>query len=849
MPRIPCAPQPSACEHAADHPSLTLPGRCSIWQYCAGYFVALELVTRLRADKPAVESAVIRVEARFRLGSAEDGDLSLSACLIRPVKRLCLYPLLLNAVLCALRKATAGETTKRRGYELLEKAAEEVQSMAINVNDLVRPPEGQARRRARLKGHVRPSSNPRPHPSPRPHPHQVRQAESQIRMLSVHERLRGSYPGLLSPSRRLVREDKVQSLKRVHVPGCAQLQASELDLDGVNDASRATKRESGGSGGGKSYQLWLFNDRLLLARPDRFSDQFFHLKEDMPLAQLRLAWSDEGRTCIAPQRALSTAEPSATPASEPQSFWLLCGANGFLLTCVSQYGSSTARSLYDAIGSTARAHIDLASTLERRTAAEPAARTRSVACSLSASGSSSGSGKGKFLSWLVGRAAVSAAAAARAVAQADEEARAAARGGAATSDDSVPRKSSLPQVTLNACTLDPRWVQESRNTASPRKAVSPQFAHRMSSSTSSSTSSITSSSQSSTGAARAHGDHDGPGDHDDAYCLAEHATAVAAPDSPRRMTGSTQPMPRDSTQSLDSRLDAVTRSTPRDSASAPSSAFGCGGRRRSDASRRASALVATARWHRAAVDVASVRASVRASCRRSSSVEIGLDRASQARARPAKRQCVSDAPAASDEGLPSLMAQRLSHTASLIEGQGDAINHVLRLRRERSSACFTAEEDVSGSSAGPSGPQTGPCRASLQSAAAVVLEEDSGLDWESARASQPTGFVEAQPAAVATESEQRQSSASLALAGVPYATDACIAGLPRFSGFSAQSGSTASIGSSCGDAGVATLNDSDSDSDVVVLNLTSSGTGGVPPPLVPPPPSSPPSTREAWSSV
>ena len=675
---------------------------------------------------------------------------------------------------------------------------------------------------------MRPSSNPRPHPSPRPHPHQVRQAESQIRMLSVHERLRGSYPGLLSPSRRLVREDKVQSLKRVHVPGCAQLQASDLDLDGVNDASRATKREGGGSGGGKSYQLWLFNDRLLLARPDRFSDQFFHLKEDMPLAQLRLAWSDEGPTCIASQRALSTVEPLATPASEPQSFWLLCGANGFLLTCVSQYGSSTARSLYDAIDSAARAHVDLASTLERRTAAEPAARTSSVACSSSASGSSSGSGKGRFLSWLVGKAAVSAAAAARAVAQADEEARAAARGGAATSDDSVPRKSSLPQVTLNACTLDPRWVQESRNTASPRKAVSPQFARGMSSSTSSSTSSITSSSQSSTGAARAHRDHDGPGDHDEAvvYCLAEHATAVAAPDSPRRMTGSTQPMPRDSTQSLDSRLDAVTRSTPRDSASAPSSAFGCGGRRRSDASRRASALVATARWHRATVDVASVRASVRASCRRSSSAEIGLDRASQARARPAKRQCVSDAPAAFDDGLPSLVAQRLSHTASLIEGQGDAINHVLRLRRERSSACFTAEEDVSGS------------RASLQSAAAVVLEEDPGLDWESARASQPTDFVEAQPAAVATESERRQSSASLALAGVPYATDACIAGLPRFSGFSSQSGSMASMGSSCGDAGVATLNDSNSDSDVVVLNLTSSGTGGVPPP-----PSSPPSTR------
>ena len=116
--------------------------------------MALELVTRLRADKPAVEAAVVRVEARFRLGSAEDGDLSLSACLIRPVKRLCLYPLLLNAVLCALRKATAGETTKRRGYELLEKAVEEVQSMAINVNDLVRPPEGQARRRARLKGQI-----------------------------------------------------------------------------------------------------------------------------------------------------------------------------------------------------------------------------------------------------------------------------------------------------------------------------------------------------------------------------------------------------------------------------------------------------------------------------------------------------------------------------------------------------------------------------------------------------------------------------------------------------------------------------------------------------------------------
>ena len=83
----------------------------------------------------------MRVETRFRLASAADADLSLSACLIRPVKRLCLYPLLLSSVLDALRKATAAEPNKRRGYELLEKAAEKIQSMAINVNDLVRLPD------------------------------------------------------------------------------------------------------------------------------------------------------------------------------------------------------------------------------------------------------------------------------------------------------------------------------------------------------------------------------------------------------------------------------------------------------------------------------------------------------------------------------------------------------------------------------------------------------------------------------------------------------------------------------------------------------------------------------------
>ena len=932
-------------------------------QYCAGYFAALELLTRLRAERAAVEAAVRAVETRLRLVSGPDADLSLSACLIRPVKRLCLYPLLLNAVLEALRRATAGEPTKRPGYELLEKAADKVQSMALNVNDL------------------------------------VRQAESQIRMLAVHERLRGSYPGLLDPARRLVREEKLQILKRA-IPGCGLLQAYD-ELDGVIGS-----RFVDGGGGGKIYQLWLFNDRLLLARPDRFSDQFFHLKEDMPLEQLRLAWPGSncgastidaaslaaasiaaGEPLMAPKARVcadavvarswasnrrrtslsfglqargevtasqaqaakvlqhaarskllkssggtaegaspagtgggekahccredaagagasnektgegveeevtflrpssrssaggasppaTSAEPSydeaTAPAAEPTSpsFWILLGETGFLVQCGF---ASAARSLYDAIDVAARAHVDLASTLEKRTAKlEPAesaetprtpgprqfgvsvslprARNCSVARSCPTSSAGAAPSKG-FLSWLVGKAAVSAAAAERAIAQErastaltqdGSERRPDEASGAEEEQESVeprhatfPRRSSLPQVTLNTCTLDPRWVRGARDEVS-------SIAEETSAGASSPAGSAV---------ANPPGPAEGglglPSSVSGGELGVEQGVGASTPRSeissrtdastPRKASGSTQGSSRSSTMSEAS-----------------------GGR--AEHSVRASKAVATARWHQATVGVATESCRV-SECRKKS--------------------------ASSDPGVSAFLMQA-RHTASLIEQQGDAINQVLQLRRVRSSAEFRAVEDerpsvpeqvqASGSSMGAlsrtasggsvanvqrlqalhdevissrsghssvfapgsssfglrGGASLSSPRRTLSSGVAVILEEGSSPVGEAESVYKETR----PPIATAVEGGRRPTrpvlaySPSLALAGVPYATEACIQRLPSCSGFSEAS---VSERSSLGDAAaIDTRPRPGSAVDAVVVQVVGAKSAPPPPPHAPP---------------
>ena len=211
--------------------------------YCANYVAALEALERARAERPALATAIQRAEVEIATHRQGEGDLRLASCLIRPVKRLCLYPLLLTALLKefadAEKKAAAtagsGEDLeagppKSSLREALSDTADAVQAMASQVNTM------------------------------------VQEAENRVRMMELHERLHGLYPGLVTPTRRFVRTDRVQVAKHDELHSHPPL---------------------------KKYELWLLSDRLLLTRPDRSARSalaYLKVKCDLPLEDTILSW-------------------------------------------------------------------------------------------------------------------------------------------------------------------------------------------------------------------------------------------------------------------------------------------------------------------------------------------------------------------------------------------------------------------------------------------------------------------------------------------------------------------------------------------------------------------------------
>ena len=292
-------------------------------QYCSQYCAALEALERLRTDRPAFAAAIQRAEAEIANHRQGEGDLRLSSCMIRPVKRLCLYPLLLCALLKELDKVDATVDAKaaeepaggvgggngawsssssssictssvsrassasslaaqrRSAREALSETAEAVQQMASQVNTM------------------------------------VNEADNRVRMLELHERLRGRYAGLLSPSRQFVREIHAAVTKhepshhRGSASGYASAEAAE-----PNGLILAVNHYAKGVGKPKKHTLYLLSDRLLLTRPDRATRSslgYLKVKADLPLASLRIEWARPD-ACLAP-----AALPSSPPlAHEPR---------------------------------------------------------------------------------------------------------------------------------------------------------------------------------------------------------------------------------------------------------------------------------------------------------------------------------------------------------------------------------------------------------------------------------------------------------------------------------------------------------------------------------------------------
>jgi len=113
-------------EMIADAFMTLMPFLKSYSSYCAGYFGALERLAQLRSSMSSFDTAIKDVETRKMAEAHARGestaDLTLPACLIAPVKRLCLYPLVLAAILDTQQRATH-QTLKWRQQQTNQRPA------------------------------------------------------------------------------------------------------------------------------------------------------------------------------------------------------------------------------------------------------------------------------------------------------------------------------------------------------------------------------------------------------------------------------------------------------------------------------------------------------------------------------------------------------------------------------------------------------------------------------------------------------------------------------------------------------------------------------------------------------
>ena len=114
----------------------------------------------------------------------------------------------------------------------------------------------------------------------------VREAESQVKMMDIYARIgRDAAHNLIAPN--------IQFVSQLDVRLC-KLQATlaralSEQLESLNP---------------KEYRLWLLSDRLLVARCNRGTKQYYHLKEDIPLHALSIVF-DRSHTLAAAVTAVS----------------------------------------------------------------------------------------------------------------------------------------------------------------------------------------------------------------------------------------------------------------------------------------------------------------------------------------------------------------------------------------------------------------------------------------------------------------------------------------------------------------------------------------------------------------
>ena len=100
--------------------------------YCANYVAALEAPEKGRTERPSVAEAISTAEGMIANHRQGEGDLRLASCLIRPVKRLCLYPLLLSALLKEFDGAHKTHMAQQQAEAPAAEANVELQSVSAD---------------------------------------------------------------------------------------------------------------------------------------------------------------------------------------------------------------------------------------------------------------------------------------------------------------------------------------------------------------------------------------------------------------------------------------------------------------------------------------------------------------------------------------------------------------------------------------------------------------------------------------------------------------------------------------------------------------------------------------------
>jgi len=109
-------------------------------EYCAGFMAALQALEAARHSRPEVEQVVQRAQCeigRARVQGAASGAIDLFSMLIKPVQRICQYPLLFREVASEAAEACAPEDRER-----VEAVLVALELSAAGVNEHVRQKDG-----------------------------------------------------------------------------------------------------------------------------------------------------------------------------------------------------------------------------------------------------------------------------------------------------------------------------------------------------------------------------------------------------------------------------------------------------------------------------------------------------------------------------------------------------------------------------------------------------------------------------------------------------------------------------------------------------------------------------------